>query len=320
MNKKLGISVVFLCFLSFSSSGQWAYLKKVFAWWEGPSTPPHTRSFEGGRHYGSSVPAIKAVKQFPSSEKNALSPWELYLPVTRSEVEKKKFIPKPGSVPMVDEIGVSKHGSLLIGKNAVLTDVKSRIYPKYKTEDLKHTKSVKVFFSIPATPMEYKNIFKNFNNRFFHQSKSIVDKLIYDEQITFMKTEEDFRRMLLTSDSKQQIVLIGHNHNGKFVLPNGDAVSIEDLRLPLTNKPIVVLSCNARNYANELAPDYYLTYGDAVQLAMRIDQTITNLGSHKVYLQTVIDQLYSEKQLEKKKVLSVMIAGSGITIFLISNE
>jgi hypothetical protein len=150
-----------------------------------------------------------------------------------------------------------------------------------------------ILLSMPANEDEFNNIFKR------NSSQGELDNIVtllnqYKDlkNIYVLKEQDDLDKIMKIILSKADKKLydeyfprigfsvIGHNENGNFYFPNGTTTKLEDVEKKFLGFPGMFLSCNAKKYG-VTGVDYKLTYSEALNIAIDIDNIVTEMHNKK---------------------------------------
>lgn len=188
---------------------------------------------------------------------------------------------------------------------------------------LKSINRAEVFISIPTNQEEFINIFKVPNQNQLSDAKNIKLKLEKEknQNVNFPSSAGLLLESIKQADNKEKsIIIIGHNDNGILYFPDGSSSSISaiDVVAKENNRVISYLSCNASDFTENPAPNYFLTYPEAISLATKLNFSVPidfqkNSDEVKKIMQANLDKYATEKAL-KYKIKIITYSGTATAV------
>lgn len=192
-----------------------------------------------------------------------------------------------------------------------------------------NVKKSQVYISIPESPDEFKNIFDTPDNQQLNDCIGIKKRICNEKNINvhFVTSSDLLTNGIINSPDDMPIILIGHNEDGEFRLPDGSRKKFEhmDSLANVAKRSIIYLSCNADIFTNSPSANFYLTYHDGIAITNRINNALLKDGNFlsNETITNILEVYGKEKKLKLKykiTIYTISVSGLGYTLYEIKDR
>jgi len=206
-------------------------------------------------------------------------------------------------------------------------------------------KSPKVIFAIPDDMDSIKNIYgTSLNDKDIQMIKKQIDSVHNSLQgINTLQQPHNSNEInvkyinsLITSETNDTIILVGHNHKGLLKLPNGESIDITKTQKFANkhNKTLLIISCNSFDYVDQnfegLISIERLNYEAIVEGLKLAEKNRCNftectmyMGDYVYYLDQGIAlnvEKNKKQKIQVKLVLTISVGGTATCTFIVLYE